>query len=343
MTSRIHGPRPKTTTAAGPTSARTSVLVVDNEPSMAAVATRVLQHDNDISWSASGADALARIHCGGDFDVILCDVLMPGMTGIEFVRALTPRQAASVVFVTGAAWLPALQDFLAGVPNEVLEKPFTRAALCEVVERMGARERRLRRGHEGVVRAPDTRAAFDAVADCDESAYVLARDLRLLRVNAGWTTFAHANDGGNVLEGWAPGASFVAALPAPLREFYVGAFERVFATGERWEHEYDCSSATRYRTFRMAVYPMGTEAILVVNARVVDAPHDRPDHRPDDVYAVDGVVTMCASCRRVRFPPSPTRWDWVSAYVARPPERVSHGLCAPCTEFYFPGDDPRSL
>lgn len=127
----------------------------------------------------------------------------------------------------------------------------------------------------------------------------------------------------------------VDALPEPVRDFYVGAFQAALATGDRWEHEYECSSPTAYRKFRMFVYPIEGSRLVVVNATIVEMPHERLDHVVGAKYVVDGFVTMCAWCRRT-FDAEGRRWDWVSAYVARMPAHASHGLCPACLEFYYP-------
>ena len=70
--------------------------------------------------------ALALV-ASSTFDVILCDVMMPQMTGIEFYQVLSviePDQAARVGFITGGAFTGGTQRFLDSTPNPKLEKPF---------------------------------------------------------------------------------------------------------------------------------------------------------------------------------------------------------------------------
>jgi len=174
-----------------------------------------------------------------------------------------------------------------------------------------------------------------AMADSDDSAYVLSSDWRILHVNKGWTSFAENNGGLATLRRWPVGARIDDAFVDPLREFYRDAYQAALDTGERWEHEYECSSPTEYRKFRMFVYPVAGSHLLVVNSLIVERPHPGADHACDAVYTVDGFLTMCANCRRT-FNPRTNRWDWVSAYVERMPARASHGLCPACIEFYYP-------
>jgi len=85
----------------------------------------------------SGADALARIGQGWHYDVILCDVMMPSMTGPQMFEQLAvsaPAAAARVVFMTGCALLPELRNFLERVSSPCLEKPLDIDALRALVD-----------------------------------------------------------------------------------------------------------------------------------------------------------------------------------------------------------------
>jgi CheY-like chemotaxis protein len=69
---------------------------------------------------------------GERFDAILCDIMMPEMTGMEVhatVAKKVPEQAERFVFVTGGAFTPAATDFVGRISNTVLEKPYDLRAL----------------------------------------------------------------------------------------------------------------------------------------------------------------------------------------------------------------------
>jgi len=173
------------------------------------------------------------------------------------------------------------------------------------------------------------------VADSDDSAYLLSKDDELLEVNAGYMRFASENGGAESTSSWR-NRSVILAIAEPLRGFYVTAFARVRDTGTPWEHEYECNSPARLRTFHMNVYPSGTD-LVVVHALRFDGPHTWPACAPEDGrYMHQGVITMCANCRRVRNPSGRKRWDWVPAYLTCSSVAMSHGLCEPCARFYWP-------
>lgn len=128
-----------------PARALVAVLVVDNEPPIASVVRRVLGLGHDITALEDAVDACKVIREGSRFDVILCDLLMPGMSGQQFYEALVkqaPDMAERVVFMSGATTLPDSRAFLSTVRNDVLEKPFSSARLREVVVRTAAQGQR---------------------------------------------------------------------------------------------------------------------------------------------------------------------------------------------------------
>ncbi|MDO9019914.1 MAG: hypothetical protein Q8S73_15435 [Deltaproteobacteria bacterium] len=182
-----------------------------------------------------------------------------------------------------------------------------------------------------------------ALSESDDITFVLGADRRIVQFNEAWSRFALANGGGAGLQRWeGGGAPIDEAIPEVLRAFYVDAFARSLASGERWEHEYECSSAETYRRYRMVTYPVDGRFLVVVHSLVAELPHERAECAPTGAYAADGIIVLCSHCRRVRNPAGLRRWDWVPAYVRSPPENVSHGLCEPCYEFYWgtlPEDD----
>jgi PAS domain S-box-containing protein len=106
---------------------RGRILVVDDEPMIATAIQRTIKGEHDVSAVTSGQLALDLLSNGQRFDVLLCDLMMPHMTGMEFhthVRGIDPQQAERIIFLSGGAFTPAAQEFLANVSNERIEKPF---------------------------------------------------------------------------------------------------------------------------------------------------------------------------------------------------------------------------
>ena len=81
------------------------------------------------------------------FDLIICDLMMPALSGSQLFRvtkAKAPQLADRFVFMSGATSNPDVQAFLASVPNERLDKPFSSAALLDLARRFVIKARGLR-------------------------------------------------------------------------------------------------------------------------------------------------------------------------------------------------------
>lgn len=117
--------------AAAP-SKRGRVLVVDDEPKVGASIQRALA-GHEVVYVSNGAEALAKLSAGERFDAVLCDLMMPGMSGRELFEQFPSRLRGRTAFVTGGAVTESARDFLARVPNRKIAKPFTSEDLQLVV------------------------------------------------------------------------------------------------------------------------------------------------------------------------------------------------------------------
>ena len=118
---------------------RGRILVVDDEPRMGRALQRLLSPAHDVATAQNAREALGLVSAGARFDVILCDLMMPGMSGMalhaELGRA-APELAARMVFMTGGAYTAEAQAFLEEVPNRRLEKPFRPETLEALLKEM---------------------------------------------------------------------------------------------------------------------------------------------------------------------------------------------------------------
>ncbi len=124
---------------------RGRLLVVDDEPLVGKAVHRVLAAQHEVVVESTAHSALARFERGEAFDLVLCDLMMPQMTGMDLhaaVSRIAPGMAERFVFLTGGAFTPAAREFLERCAPRRIEKPFEPAELREFV---GA-ELRARRG-----------------------------------------------------------------------------------------------------------------------------------------------------------------------------------------------------
>jgi len=117
---------------------RGKVLLVDDDDLVGITLTRALRKEHDVTLTTNGKQALDLLVSGERFDVILCDLMMPVMTGMALYAELTarvPEAVSRIVFVTGGAFTSSAEAFLGRVKNERLEKPFDRKSLRDLVRK----------------------------------------------------------------------------------------------------------------------------------------------------------------------------------------------------------------
>jgi CheY-like chemotaxis protein len=119
-----------------PSTRRAHVLVIDDEVLITQVVKRTLGREHDVVGLNSAEDALQLVRSGERFDIILCDLMMPQLTGMDFfaeLSAFCPEQAARVVFLSGGAFTARAREFLEEVRNPRLEKPIDTAGLRALI------------------------------------------------------------------------------------------------------------------------------------------------------------------------------------------------------------------
>jgi PAS domain S-box-containing protein len=120
-----------------PAPTRATVLVVDDEEAVGSVLRRVLR-DHDVTVVTAAKAALALLDSGAHFDLILSDLMMPEMSGMEFYEQLRlrfPHAVERVIFVSGGAFTPHAHAFLDRVSNQRIEKPFDPKNVRGIVQR----------------------------------------------------------------------------------------------------------------------------------------------------------------------------------------------------------------
>jgi signal transduction histidine kinase len=127
--------QPAQATDAPPVSGSERVLLVEDEPAVRDLARRMLERAGyDVCSAASGEEALELLHCGRPVDVLVTDIVMPGMSGHELagkLRGSCPRLA--VVLMSGYSQDAEALDRLRAAGAAFVEKPFTSSALVSEV------------------------------------------------------------------------------------------------------------------------------------------------------------------------------------------------------------------
>lgn len=133
---RTRGPTPgEAPTPTWPTPLAATILLVDDEPVLLRALSQVLRGHN-IFTAKSGREALDHIRRDQHFDLILCDLMMPEVTGMRFAQLLgkeRPDLQDALYFMTGGAFTDRARAFVDEVGDRCLQKPITWAQLRELV------------------------------------------------------------------------------------------------------------------------------------------------------------------------------------------------------------------
>jgi signal transduction histidine kinase/CheY-like chemotaxis protein len=119
-----------------PSIRRGRVLVIDDEPGIVDVVTRVLRTEHETVGVVGARAGLELLSRDPGFEVIFCDLMMPDMNGMEFYATLqrsAPQLIERIVFLSGGAFTLEVQQFLACVENLRLQKPFDTKTLRAIV------------------------------------------------------------------------------------------------------------------------------------------------------------------------------------------------------------------
>jgi CheY-like chemotaxis protein len=115
---------------------RARLCVIDDEPMMCELIGALLAGDYEVSAFTDPRAALNALRTRS-FDVVLCDLMMPELTGMDLFEAVSqerPELAQRFVFITGGAYTERTRAFMASVVCPQIIKPFHRQELIAAVE-----------------------------------------------------------------------------------------------------------------------------------------------------------------------------------------------------------------
>ena len=123
---------------------RPRIVVVEDDEKLGKLMYRVLADEHEVLVLGRAQALLDRIAAGEPFDLALCDLMLPGMSGMAFherVATSAPKLVARIVFITAGPTTESARAFLQRPDIRHIEKPFgldaLRAAVREHLRRVG--------------------------------------------------------------------------------------------------------------------------------------------------------------------------------------------------------------
>ncbi len=118
------------------------LLLVDDEALLLRAMSRLLSPRFTVTTASSGRQAMELLEAGQDFDLIVSDLMMPDLSGMDLFDWLCehrPQHAERMIFLTGGAMSDESGAFLERFPERSLRKPVSRSTLLSAVGRALAR------------------------------------------------------------------------------------------------------------------------------------------------------------------------------------------------------------
>lgn len=129
------------------------ILAVDDEPDLRSLLRILLQSKGfQVEEAASGEEAVSMVTGSAPYDLVIMDIMMPGIDGVEACRQIREHSSVPMLFLTARSKIEDKQQAYLNGGDDYLVKPFASAELMLKVESLLRRYR----VYKGKQPAPDT-------------------------------------------------------------------------------------------------------------------------------------------------------------------------------------------
>ena len=143
------------------------ILVVDDEADIREILRILLESRGyAVTCAANGGEAVSHIAAHPDTDLVIMDIMMPGLSGVEACREIRKHSPAPILFLTAKTMETDKAEAYASGGDDYLGKPFSQGELLMKVESL-VRRYRVYRGK------PKPQAPSQRLVLCSEKGYVL--------------------------------------------------------------------------------------------------------------------------------------------------------------------------
>lgn len=139
------------------------ILIVDDEPDLCGLISLLLsKRGYNVFTASNGRAAVEEIRRSPDYDLIIMDILMPELSGIDACAELRAHSAVPVLFLSAKSQETDKEDAFFSGGDDYLTKPFSPAELIRRVEALLRRYRVYQGKSASVSIAGSLRVDFDA-------------------------------------------------------------------------------------------------------------------------------------------------------------------------------------
>lgn len=118
------------------------VLAVDDEPDLRQLLRILLENQGyHVDEAASGLEAVEQVRNHPDFDLVIMDIMMPGLDGVEACRRIREFSAVPMLFLTAKTQLGDKAEAYGSGGDDYLAKPFSQKELMMKAESLLRRYR----------------------------------------------------------------------------------------------------------------------------------------------------------------------------------------------------------
>jgi DNA-binding NtrC family response regulator len=118
------------------------ILIVDDEPGMRGLLTRVMEKEGFSAAAAGGGDEALELIDSDEWHLVIADIDMPGMDGIELLKRIRGRkEALPVIMITAYATVESAVEAMKLGAFDYVTKPFQMDELKIVVGKVFEHER----------------------------------------------------------------------------------------------------------------------------------------------------------------------------------------------------------
>jgi len=169
--------------------------------------------------------------------------------------------------------------------------------------------------------------------------YAIDSNYKIRFFNDAWEHFAETNNGCKIATEWGIGANVINAIEGAQKEFYRELYDASINENLIISHQYECSSSTRYRKFKLIGYPLVNQrGLLLENYLISEAniAYNEPPLIVDDYQDNYGIIKQCGHCRKIYNHRQHT-WEWCPSLIDQITLKISHSLCTECLPLYSVG------